>query len=87
MIHPAQSPSPVPASIPADNLREPGSYLCLWSGHLLRLPKEPIHPSCFPLVMIEGSGSLLVVRLSSDPHLSANDAREMALELGLFPDF
>jgi hypothetical protein len=37
--------------------------------------------------MIEGSGSLLVVRLSSDPHLSANDAREMALELGLFPDF
>jgi hypothetical protein len=76
-----------PPSIPADNLREPGAYLCLWSGHLLRIPKETIRPSCFPLVMIEGSESLLVVRLSHDPHLSATDARETALDLGLFPDF
>lgn len=81
---------PIPiaaASIPFDTIASPGTYVCNWSGYLLRVPAESLgteHPHAFNLI---GSAPLFVTKISDDPEIPARQARALATELNLKAGF
>ena len=40
------------ARIQFEHLNEPGTYVCLWSGHMLRVPEDAIKPGHSPVLGI-----------------------------------
>lgn len=75
------------APITFDAIREPGTYVCRWSGLLLRVPKEAstaARPGRMGLVSNE---QLYVTRISSDPGIPVATARTLAKEAGVSISF
>ncbi len=68
-------------SIPFDSIREPGCYLCNWSGYLLRVPRQALVPN--GVMNIVGGQPLYVTKLSDNPDLPLKQARATARELNL----
>lgn len=69
--------------IPFESVRDPGAYLCHWSGHLLRVPREVAAAGRSARMSIVSSETLLVTRISDDPEVPAGRARALANEVGL----
>ena len=61
--------------IPFDCICEHGTYVCNWSGHLLRVPEDDIAPGRSPLMTIVGSDKLFVTKISDNPFLTLTKAR------------
>jgi hypothetical protein len=72
-------------SIPFDSIRSPGTYICNWSGHLLRVPETALVPN--GVINIVGSEPLLVTKISDDPAVPLSKARQAAVELHLTANF
>ena len=72
-------------SIPFDSIRSPGTYVCNWNGHLLRVPETALMPNS--VINIVGAEPLFVTKVSDDPAVPLSRARQMAAELGLNPGF
>jgi hypothetical protein len=64
-----------------DAIPTPGAYVCNWSGHLLRLPREAIGTQGAPALNIVGTQPLTVTKLSHDPYIPLNQAKRLAGEL------
>ena len=65
-------------TLPFDGIREPGAYICLWSGHLLRVPETGIAPEGTPRVSVVAADALLVTKLDDDPYIPVTQARLLA---------
>jgi len=61
-----------------DSINEPGTYICNWSGHLLRVPSDSIKPGRSPLMNIMGNEPLFVTKISDDPYVVLSKARVVA---------
>lgn len=70
-------------TVPFDAIASPGSYVCNWSGHLLRVHPDSLVPGG-PLAMnIVGGQPLTVTKISENPELPLAEARTVASGLGL----
>jgi hypothetical protein len=65
-------------TLPFDGIREPGAYICLWSGHLLRVPETGIAPEGTPPVSVLANDSLMVTKIDDDPYIPVTQARLLA---------
>ena len=83
----AQARSGVGTTIGFDQVNEPGTYLCNWSGHLLRVPQDAVKPARSPVLEIRGKDPLYVTKISDDPFIPLTKARMCASDLDLAVNF
>ena len=81
-----ETPS-VGVSLPLDSLTEPGTYVCNWSGHLLRVPEADRGTSRFSTGGAQHAAAWTVTRISENPQISRNEAKSLADRLGLTTSF
>ena len=82
-----RSPDQVPATLAWDQISAPGAYVCNWSGHLLRVPVESAPTNSASGFNIVGTDPLFVTKISDDPDLNLQRARQVAAQLNLDVDF
>ncbi len=64
-----------------NQIKGPGSFVCNWSGHLLRLPEDALKPGRSPLIEIVGKDQPSVTKISDDPFIPVTKARMIASDL------
>jgi len=74
-------------TVPFDTIASPGTYVCTWSGHLLRVPRGCVDAGQSLGVNLVGREPLMVTKISDDPELPLTRARALAAELGLSAGF
>lgn len=72
---------------PFDQINEPGTYICQWSGHLLRVPEDGVSPGRSPLINLVGPEMLFVTKISDNPWITLTKARLMASNYDLNVNF
>lgn len=82
-----QTSNPTFQTYPWDQINTPGTYVCNWSGHLLRVPNEYCSTNSCPPINIVGSEPLYVTKISADPYLSISKARLAASNLDIEVNF
>jgi hypothetical protein len=70
-----------------DDIEEAGAYVEMGSGDLYRIPKEALLPGMSPVIRKESSGSSRFVRLSKNPFITTLQARLIACEHNVEPNF
>ena len=65
-------------TLPFDGIREPGAYICRWSGHLLRVPETGIGTELTPGMSVVAADALLVTKIDDDPYVPVTRARLLA---------
>jgi hypothetical protein len=65
-------------TLPFASIREPGAYVCQWSGHLLRVSEDCIGPERMPRIEAIGQQPLLVTKIDDDPFVPVTRARLQA---------
>jgi hypothetical protein len=70
-----------------DQLNEPGTYVCQWTGHLLRVPEDGVTAGRSPMVNIIGTEPLFVTKISDNPWITLTKARMLASNFDLNVNF
>lgn len=73
--------------VPWQDLSEPGAYVERGSGDLYRIPKEALIPGASPMIRKESLGASRLVQLSKNPFITTMQARLMACEHNIEPNF
>ncbi len=71
------------STISFDQINEPGTYVCNWSGHLLRVPEDGVKPGRSPLLEIVGNEPLFATKVAANPYITLTKARMIAANLDL----
>jgi hypothetical protein len=74
-------------TMPFENINEPGTYVCQWSGHLLRVPEDAVAPGRSPLLTMVGQEPLYVTKISDDPYVTMTKARLIASNCDIYVNF
>ena len=69
------------------DITEPGAYVERGSGDLYRIPKEALQQGSSPLIRKESAGASRFVQLSRNPYLTTIEARMLACEHNIQPNF
>ena len=69
--------------VPFDSIREPGTYVCNWSGHLLRIPQGIQALGGNPVITIVGAEPLYVTKICENPYVAITQARLLAADRDL----
>ncbi len=85
--HQTESRIAVGAIVAFDSIREPGTYVCNWSGYLIRVPGEGFTPARQAMLNIIGPQPLFVTKISENPYVSVSEARRLVESLGLKANF
>jgi hypothetical protein len=72
---------------PFDNINEPGTYICQWSGHLLRVPEDGVMNGRSPMLNIIGAEPLYVTKICENPWITISKARLLASNYDLHVNF
>jgi hypothetical protein len=64
-------------TVPFDNIQEPGAYYFHPTGALLRVPSEAINPGHSPTMNLCCSEECYCTKISDNPWLPVNKAREI----------
>ena len=75
------------SQVPFESLNECGTYVCNWSGHLLRVPDDAIKPGRSPLMTIIGAEPLFLTKISNDPFIVLSKARILAANCDVHVNF
>lgn len=70
-----------------ESLNEPGAYVERGTGDLYRVPKEALIPGASPMIRKESSGASRLVQLSPNPFVTTLEARLLACEHNIQPNF
>lgn len=70
-----------------DQIRQPGCYICEWSGHLVRVSEGAAARGSAVLPSVTGSDPLFVTMISDEPDLSLDEAKSIARRLELSINF
>ncbi len=73
--------------VPFEGINEVGTYVCNWSGHLMRVPCDAIEAGRSPLLTICGKDALYVTKINEDPYIPVSKARALAAEADLLVNF
>jgi len=63
-----------------DAIHAPGTYVCHWSGHLVRVPPNPTQSAGWQPISFVARGPLVVTRISDDSFVPVSQARALAAE-------
>ena len=66
--------------IPFEGVNDPGTYICNWSGHLLRIPEDAVKPGRSPVISMKGPETLFVTKICGDPYIPVTKARLLAAD-------
>lgn len=69
------------------DITEPGAYVERGTGDLYRVPKEALIPGASPMIHKESTGASRLVRLSANPFVTTLEARLVACEHNIQPNF
>ena len=69
------------------HISEPGTYICNWSGHLLRIPEDGVAAGRSPLINLVSNESLFVTKISDDPYVPLTKARIVAANFDVNVNF
>ncbi len=69
------------------DLSEPGAYVELGTGDLYRVPKEALIQGASPLIRKESHGASRLVQVSKNPFVTTLEARMIACEHNVEPNF
>ncbi len=69
------------------DIDEPGAYVERGTGDLYRVPKEALIPGASPLIRKESLGASRLVQLSRNPFITTLEARLVACEHNIEPNF
>lgn len=75
------------SQIPFGSINEPGTYICNWSGHLLRVPEDSIKPGRSPLMDLMATEPLFVTKITNDPFVPISKARIVAANYDVAVNF
>ena len=64
-------------TIAFDQISEPGTYVCNWNGHLLQIPINCFVGNVLSCT-ISADEPLFVTKISDNPQVNVNEARELA---------
>jgi hypothetical protein len=70
-----------------EDVHEPGAYVEMGTGDLYRIPKEALIPSGSPVIRKESSGASRLAQLSKNPFITTRQARVLACEHDIEPNF
>ena len=73
--------------IPFEAIEAPGSYICNWSGHLLRIPDDAVKSGRSPVVSLKGPDTLFVTKICNDPYIPVTKARLLAADCDVTVNF
>ncbi len=73
--------------MPFESISEPGTYVCNWSGHLLRVPDDAVTPGRSPLINMLGPEQLFVTKISNNPFTPVTKCRLVAANLDIAVNF
>lgn len=73
--------------LPFGSICEPGTYVCNWSGHLMRVPEDAVTPGRSPTINIVGPTELFVTKISDNPFVPVTKARLLACNLDVAVNF
>ena len=73
--------------MPFEAICEPGTYVCNWSGHLLRIPSDAVTAGRSPLINIVGPDCLFVTKICNDPFVPVTKARLLACNFDIAVNF
>ncbi|PYS48175.1 MAG: hypothetical protein DMG13_26090 [Acidobacteria bacterium] len=69
------------------DINEPGAYVDKRTGQLYRIPKEALIKGSSPMIRKEDPDEAKLVRISSNPFITTFEARRLACELNVQPNF
>ncbi|HEY7677446.1 MAG TPA: hypothetical protein VIG69_10260 [Candidatus Methylomirabilis sp.] len=69
------------------DLSEPGAYVERGTGDLYRVPKEALIPGASPVIRKESLGASRLVQISRNPFVTTLEARMVACEHNIEPNF
>jgi hypothetical protein len=70
-----------------NSIVEPGAYVFLDTGDLARVPKEALAIGHSPVVTFTSLSPRMVARISTDPYIPLNKARQLAADADLPVNF
>lgn len=70
-----------------ESIHEPGCYVAIGSGDLYRIPKEALMAGASPIIHKVSINATRYVQLSPDPSLTLSQARMLAADLDVKPNF
>jgi hypothetical protein len=70
-----------------ENLSEPGAYVELGSGDLYRVPQEALLQGRSPVIRKQSLGASRLVQVSKNPFVTTMEARMIAAENNITPNF
>jgi hypothetical protein len=70
-----------------EDINQPGAYVEVGTGDLYRIPKEALIPGSSPVIRKESSGASRLVQLSPNPFITTLQARMLACEHNVEPNF
>jgi hypothetical protein len=70
-----------------ETLSEPGAYVELGGGDLYRVPKEALIHGASPVIRKESLGASRLVQLSKNPFITTFEARMLACQNNIQPNF
>jgi hypothetical protein len=70
-----------------NTISEPGAYVFLDSGELVRVPEEALVAGHSPTCTITSKRPLMVARISGDPYVPLNKACQLAADSDLLVNF
>ena len=73
--------------IPFEHIKEPGTYVSNWTGHLIRVPGEALKQGNSPIIEILGKEPMVVSKVSDNPFITLTKARMLAADLDLNVNF
>jgi hypothetical protein len=76
----SQSPRHFGLTVPFELIQDPGTYICNWNGHLLRVPEDGVKSGRSPVIDIMATEPLMVTKLSDDPYIPITKARLLAAD-------
>jgi len=70
-----------------ENLSEPGAYVELGTGDLYRVPQEALVQGGSPVIRKQSLGASRLVQVSKNPFVTTMEARMLAAENNIAPNF
>lgn len=70
-----------------EDLSEAGAYVEVGTGDLYRVPKEALISGCSPVIRKESAGASRLLQLSPNPFITTLQARLIACEHNIEPNF
>ena len=68
-------------------ISEPGTYICNWSGHLLRIPEDGVTAGRSPVINMVGNEPLFVTKISDNPYITLTKAKIIASNFDIHVNF